>query len=70
MSDLTDIYGEDIFPDPKRIGQSEYAAIHDCISDALEELDIHEKTPHTIAMLEEFISWATAIKRELKKVKV
>lgn len=55
------------FPDPRDVGQSEYLAIHDCISDGLEGCEPGEERDLADAMLEEFESWARSLREKLHK---
>jgi hypothetical protein len=56
----------DILEHPDDVGQSEYRAIYECISDALSDVSDMVKKELAIAMLGEFEAWAKALKKRIK----
>ena len=50
-----------VFPDPDKVGQSEYRAIYECIADGLADTPPEEQVQMAHSMLEEFHNWAHSI---------
>lgn len=53
---------------PDDVGESEYRAIYECVSDALQNTPDEDKKAHALAMLEEFEEWARALQKKIKKL--
>lgn len=69
MASLTEILPQE-FPDPDRVGQSEYRAIYDCCQDALDSADEDTKQQELellITVLEEFVTIASDTITDLRK---
>lgn len=57
----------DALPDPDDVGQSEYRAVHELLTDALEGLEEGESAkPLALAALQNMESWCSLLYTEIK----
>ena len=55
----------DYFPPPKKVCQSEYSAMYNCIADAMADTLEEEQIGLIRAILREFLEWAEALLYDL-----
>lgn len=54
------------FPDPDRVGQSEYRCLHDLLEEVMPTLGEEDAADHAVAILEEVKDWCDDLIAKLK----
>lgn len=55
-----------VFPDPSRIGQSEYWCLYDLLEEVMPTLGEEDEAEHAVAILEEVKDWCDDLITSLK----
>ena len=65
MNDLQTLFGEDVFPNPDNIGDSQYRAIYETLDGAMEDCVPADREDLIRTILEEFKEWSESLLRRL-----
>ena len=65
MNKLKTLFGEDVFPNPDNIGDSQYRAIYETLDGAMEDCEPADREALIRTILEEFKEWSESLLRRL-----
>ena len=61
MNKLQTLFGEDVFPNPDNIGDSQYRAIYETLDGAMEDCEPADREDLIRTILEEFKDWSESL---------